>query len=157
MSSNDDGDDEVGYGKPPVDKQFKKGVSGNPKGRPKGTPNGVQLRKEARRRLFTEKIEVVEGGRRKKVTLETALNGTLLKKAAQGDLNAMELEAKRVAKAEKRAAAVAEEEEVPQGCLLIPRQPIRSIENFVKFYQVHVADYQARLEAEWKAKERNPR
>ena len=28
-------DDEVGYGKPPKNKQFQKGVSGNPTGRPK--------------------------------------------------------------------------------------------------------------------------
>lgn len=33
MSKDDD--DEVGYGKPPVKNQFKKGQSGNPNGRPK--------------------------------------------------------------------------------------------------------------------------
>ena len=32
-------DNEGGYGKPPKDKQFKKGQSGNPKGRPKHTKN----------------------------------------------------------------------------------------------------------------------
>ena len=36
MSERKDSSDyEVGYGKPPKDGQFKKGVSGNPSGRPK--------------------------------------------------------------------------------------------------------------------------
>lgn len=34
-----DVDDKGGYGKPPKNKQFKKGQSGNPKGRPKGSKN----------------------------------------------------------------------------------------------------------------------
>ena len=33
--NSEDGDYDVGYGKPPKDYQFPKGVSGNPKGRPK--------------------------------------------------------------------------------------------------------------------------
>ena len=37
-------DYEVGYGKPPKDKQFKKGQSGNPKGRTKGTKNFISDR-----------------------------------------------------------------------------------------------------------------
>ena len=39
MARKDQAPYEVGYGKPPSDKQFKKGQSGNPKGRPKGSRN----------------------------------------------------------------------------------------------------------------------
>ena len=34
-----DADYQVGYGKPPIEKRFKPGKSGNPRGRPKGAKN----------------------------------------------------------------------------------------------------------------------
>jgi hypothetical protein len=52
---NDDHDSEksdpqptykVGYGRPPEDKQFKKGRSGNPRGRPKRTPSFATIIRE---------------------------------------------------------------------------------------------------------------
>lgn len=43
MARKDQASYEVGYGKPPSDKQFKKGQSGNPMGRPKGSRNKKPL------------------------------------------------------------------------------------------------------------------
>jgi Family of unknown function (DUF5681) len=75
----------VGYGRPPVNTQFKKGQSGNPKGRPKGSFNVSTLFMKTLR----EKVVINENGQRKKVTkLEAALK-QLVNKAASGDLRAI--------------------------------------------------------------------
>jgi len=75
----------VGYGRPPVNTQFKKGQSGNPKGRPRGSFNVSTLFMKTLR----EKVVINENGQRKKVTkLEAALK-QLVNKAASGDLRAI--------------------------------------------------------------------
>ena len=74
----------VGYGKPPKEAQFKKGLSGNPKGRPKGSKNlATTFLKESR-----QQIQVKVGGRNRTITKLQAAVTQLGNKAAQGDLRA---------------------------------------------------------------------
>ncbi len=84
MATND-GDDPVGYGRPPKHGQFVKGKSGNPKGRPKDSKNISTL-------LHAElnvKIPITENGIRRKITKQEAMVKQLANKGAAGDLKAI--------------------------------------------------------------------
>ena len=75
---------DVGFAKPPKSTQFKKGQSGNSKGRRKGIRNfGTVLSDE-----LNQKIEVIEGGRKRKKTKGEIALAQVVNKAAQGDLRA---------------------------------------------------------------------
>ena len=82
--TNSNGEEPVGYGKPPRRSQFKKGRSGNPKGRPKGTPNFATAFEE----VLNEPVVVNEGGQRKTVGKVVAIIKQVVNKAAQGDARA---------------------------------------------------------------------
>lgn len=76
---------DVGYGKPPVEHQFKKGSSGNSKGRPKGSKN---LKTDLMEEL-QETILVREGsGRRRRISKQRALLKTIMAKGLNGDAKA---------------------------------------------------------------------
>lgn len=62
----------IGYGKPPTETRFQKGMSGNPKGRPKGKKNMNTIVRET---LFGP-IQIQQNGR---TTTVTALEAILLK------------------------------------------------------------------------------
>lgn len=92
----------VGYGKPPVETQFRKGVSGNPHGRPKGKPNLVTILQRA----MYEPVLINENGRRKTISKWEAAVKQLVNKSAAGDLNSFKVLA---------SLARTIEEQLPEG------------------------------------------
>jgi Family of unknown function (DUF5681) len=80
----DENHDEVGYGKPPKETQFKKGESGNPKGRPKSAKN---LKTDLVEEL-SERIVAREGERTVKISKQRAVIKTLLARTVKGDARA---------------------------------------------------------------------
>jgi hypothetical protein len=76
--------DEVGYGKPPKEKQFQKGASGNPKGRPKKCRNfDEELIRESESLMF-----ITENGRRKRISKHKVAVKQLMKLAMSGNIPA---------------------------------------------------------------------
>ena len=76
---------DIGYRKPPKDKQFKKGASGNPKGRPKGSKNFVTLLDQE----LSRSIVVTENGKKKKLTKQEAMIKRLVAAGLSGDLKTL--------------------------------------------------------------------
>jgi hypothetical protein len=75
----------VGYGRPPVNRQFRPGQSGNPKGRPKGQKNLVTMFAET----LNEKIPVRgRNGKRRRLTKLQAMFEVITNKALSGDAKA---------------------------------------------------------------------
>jgi hypothetical protein len=76
---------EVGYGKPPEETKFKSGKSGNPKGRPKGSKNTYNLMND----ILNQKLEVIENGKKIKMSKKAAMLTQLINKAVKGDTKAI--------------------------------------------------------------------
>jgi hypothetical protein len=72
---------DVGYGRPPEGKRFRKGESGNPKGRPRGSKNMATLLDEE----LSERVPVNENGKRKTITMRKAITKQTVRKAASGN------------------------------------------------------------------------
>lgn len=77
-------DYQIGYGKPPRHKRFRKGRSGNPRGRPKGTRN---LKTDLLEELG-ERVLLREGSAEKRLSKQRALVKSLVTKAIKGDTRA---------------------------------------------------------------------
>jgi hypothetical protein len=84
---DDEGDTQVGYGRPPKTTRFKKGESGNPKGRPKGSLNVATILMKTLR----ERVVINENGQRRTVTKLEAAVKQLTNKAASGNLQSLRL------------------------------------------------------------------
>ena len=82
------GDHDIGYCRPPVSGQFKKGQSGNPKGRRKGSQDFATILEQA----LNEMVTVTENGRSKRRSKKEIMTKVTVNKALKGDLRAwMEL------------------------------------------------------------------
>lgn len=77
-------DDKVGKCRPPRDKQWKPGQSGNPRGRRKGSKNRKTIVRAAERKTIT----VTKGGRARKMTFTEIGLEHLQQAVARGDLKA---------------------------------------------------------------------
>jgi len=87
MPHDNEGDYEVGYGKPPRETRFKRGQSGNPRGRPPGAKNLSTLLNEA----LNESVVVTENGGRKRISKRRAAFKQLVNDAAKGEWRALKL------------------------------------------------------------------
>jgi Family of unknown function (DUF5681) len=87
MSDDKTPDDyEVGYGKPPKNTQFRKGVSGNPRGRPKKAPDfDHELIREA-----NSVMTVTENGRKKRISKLQGIAKLVTNRAITGSNQAIE-------------------------------------------------------------------
>ena len=74
----------VGYGRPPLETRFIAGTSGNPAGRPKGALNV----RTTLTRILSEKVVVIQNGKKKTVTKFEAAMTKLAHKAIEGDMRA---------------------------------------------------------------------
>ena len=75
----------VGYGKPPIEKQFKKGQSPNPSGRPKG----ARSLKDDFRAELCELVRLNESGKIRYLTKQRVIVKALTTKAARSDTPAI--------------------------------------------------------------------
>jgi hypothetical protein len=74
-------DAEVGYKHPPLDSQFRKGQSGNPRGRRKGQRNVAPVVTE----ILSQLVTVKQGGKARRVSKGNAVILMLMSKAQNGD------------------------------------------------------------------------
>ena len=82
-----DGNDEVGYGRPPKHTRYKPGQSGNPRGRKRKSKELRQLIEAELDKLIT----ITEDGQPKRITKREGLVTQLVNRGIKGDARALQL------------------------------------------------------------------
>jgi hypothetical protein len=72
---------DVGYGRPPVEHQFKPGQSGNKRGRPKGSKSEATIINE----LLSRKIKITQNGKTRQISLLEGIHLKFAEDALRGN------------------------------------------------------------------------
>jgi hypothetical protein len=145
MSFNNEQETGVGYGKPPVQTQFRKGQSGNPKGRPKGRLNVATVLEKA----LHEKVVINENGRRRTITKLEAAMKQLVNKAASGDLPSLRQLSAMARAAEEQAAAATTKSAGNQSAEELSEVDAKVLEGILKrFAEDQQAEGEANVDAQ---------
>ena len=127
----------VGYGRPPLDKRFRSGQSGNPLGRrAKKKQQGTQNIATVLDELLSEPITVREGEKTRKITKREALVRAMLNAAINGNPTAI---SKIITLAdEANLIGTAAEAEKHRGVIIVesgPSEGFSSVEEEVAYQQ----------------------
>lgn len=104
---------QVGYGRPPVSTQFKKGQSGNPTGRPRGRKKEIPF--DA---VLGQMVTIREDGIERKVTAAEAFLLKLAKQGLEGDGASARASLRAIEDARARGVASETEEPIKAICLV---------------------------------------
>jgi hypothetical protein len=108
--SDTKGDYEIGYGKPPVGRRFRKGQSGNPRGRPRKDFSNLLVA------ALNEPVFVTTEGERRKITKSEAIVTQLVNKSTTADLRATKMLIDMLKEVEEKVTAAA----LPRTAKLTP-------------------------------------
>lgn len=115
-------DYENGYMKPPRDKQFQPGQSGNSKGRPRGSKNTYKLLDD----ILNEKVQITKDSHPIKINKKTAILLQAANKATKGDLKALQILLPHMLVADSK------NEELIKVSAAIKQDDMKIIEQFIK-------------------------
>jgi hypothetical protein len=72
---------DVGYGRPPIEHQFKPGQSGNKRGRPKGSKNEATIIKE----ILSRKVKMTQNGTTRQISVLEGIHQKFAEDALRGN------------------------------------------------------------------------
>ena len=125
MAKQDPSSYEVGYGKPPAAKRFKKGASGNSLGRPRDSKNLRLLLEQE----LGSKIAITENGRHRSISKLAGMLKRLVNQAVAGKERSAKLILEYVREAESSQSPFRDRNGVAQMPIEIAREITARVEN----------------------------